>query len=96
MKFRAGSEVPAGAVIYPSLGSSAQHPDLSQEIETLSKHETSRRLTFGGETPNHPRSFSFESGKPVNFGSSIPLPLFSFHFTDLLRPYFVWHDPHGS
>ncbi|KAG9190895.1 hypothetical protein G6011_08983 [Alternaria panax] len=61
MKFRAGSEVPAGAVIYPTIGSGAQHPDLSQEIETL----TSRRLTFGGD---HPRSFSFESDKTVNFG----------------------------
>ncbi|KAH6875716.1 hypothetical protein BKA58DRAFT_310722, partial [Alternaria rosae] len=68
MKFRAGSEVPAGAVIYPSLGSGAHiGPDLSQEIETLTA-SPSRRLTFGGETPNHSRSFSFESGKTVNFG----------------------------
>ncbi|KAL1797615.1 hypothetical protein ACET3X_004221 [Alternaria dauci] len=65
MKFRAGSEVPAGAVIYPTLGSAA-HPDLSQETET--PPSPSRRLTFGGETPNHPRSFSFESSKTVNFG----------------------------
>ncbi|CAI9636577.1 unnamed protein product [Alternaria burnsii] len=66
MKFRAGSEVPAGAVIYPNLGSGAQHLDLSQETET--PLSPSRRLTFGGETPNHPRSFSFESSKTVNFG----------------------------
>jgi hypothetical protein len=86
MKFRAGSEVPAGAVIYPSLGSGAQQPDLSQEIETLTA-SPSRRLTFGGETPNHPRSFSFESGKPVNFGTSIPpLLLFSFHLLTCLGP----------
>ncbi|KAI4714717.1 hypothetical protein J4E89_000398 [Alternaria sp. Ai002NY15] len=68
MKFRAGSEVPAGAVIYPSLGSGVHNgPDLSQEIETLTA-SPSRRLTFGGEAPNHPRSFSFESGNTVNFG----------------------------
>jgi hypothetical protein len=70
MKFKAGSEVPAGAIIYPSLGSGAQYPELSHEVETLTE-SPSRRLTFGGETPNHPRSFSFESGKAVNFGASI-------------------------
>jgi hypothetical protein len=70
MKFGAGSEVPAGAVIYPSLGSGAHGPDLSQEIETLTA-SPSRRLTFGGETPNQSRSFSFESSKTVNFGTSM-------------------------
>jgi hypothetical protein len=94
MKFRAGSEVPAGAVIYPSLGSSAQHPDLSQEIETLTA-SPSRRLTFGGETPNHPRSFSFESGKTVNFGRSM-FVFVLFPLTDLLRSRIYWHNPHGS
>ncbi|KAF1829642.1 hypothetical protein BDW02DRAFT_602374 [Decorospora gaudefroyi] len=67
MKFRAGSEVPTGAVVYPSLGSGVRYPELSQEVETLTA-SPSRRLTFGGETANHPRSFSFESGKAVNFG----------------------------
>jgi hypothetical protein len=51
MKFRAGSEVPSGAIVYPSLGSAVHYPELSQE------------------SPSHPRSFSFESGKPVNFGT---------------------------
>jgi hypothetical protein len=77
MKFRAGSEVPAGAVIYPNLGSGAQHLDLSQETET--PLSPSRRLTFGGETPNHPRSFSFESSKTVNFGTYTLWVLFSLH-----------------
>jgi hypothetical protein len=76
MKFRAGSEVPTGAVIYPSLGSGSPYPDLSKEIETLTA-SPSRRLTFGGEAPTHPRSFSFESGKPVNFGTSM---LFSYPY----------------
>lgn len=68
MKFRAGSEVPTGAVIYPNLGAVVNQSELSQEVEAL-KGSPSRRLTFGGETPNHPRSFSFESGKPINFGT---------------------------
>jgi hypothetical protein len=68
MKFRAGSEVPTGAVIYPNLGSGVKYPELSQEVEAL-KGSPSRRLEFGGETPNHPRSFSFESGRAINFGT---------------------------
>jgi hypothetical protein len=68
MKFRAGSEVPSGAIVYPSLGSAVHYPELSQDVETLTA-SPSRRLTFGGESPSHPRSFSFESGKPVNFGT---------------------------
>jgi hypothetical protein len=72
MKFRASSEVPTGAIVYPSLGSALKYPELSQDVETLTA-SPSRRLTFGGETPNHPRSFSFESGKPVNFGTSMNL-----------------------
>jgi hypothetical protein len=74
MKFRAGSEVPTGAVFYPTLGSGIQYPELSQDVETLTA-SPSRRLTFGGETANHPRSFSFESGKAVNFGKFTYLPL---------------------
>lgn len=69
MKFRAGSEVPSGAVVYPSLGSGVEYPKLSQSNASPSA-TPSRRLTFGGETANHPRNFSFESGKPVDFGWS--------------------------
>ncbi|KAH3909215.1 hypothetical protein HBI56_187840 [Parastagonospora nodorum] len=68
MKFRAGSEVPSGAVIYPTL-SSVQYPEISQEAESPST-SPSRRLTFGEATANQSRSFSFESGKAVDFGPS--------------------------
>jgi hypothetical protein len=71
MKFRAGSEVPTGAVLYPTLAS-VQYPDIAQEASTPSA-SPSRRLTFGGEHANHPRSFSFESGKEVDFGKSTSL-----------------------
>lgn len=67
VKFRAGSEVPSGAVVYPTLEPSVQYPDLSQDDETPIA-SPSRRLTFGGVTANHPRQFSFESGTPVDFG----------------------------
>ncbi|KAF2845856.1 hypothetical protein T440DRAFT_472333 [Plenodomus tracheiphilus IPT5] len=68
MKFRAGSEVPMGAVIYPTLqAGGVQYPELAQDDTTLTV-SPSRRLTFGGEAANHPRDFSFEAGKPVNFG----------------------------
>ncbi|KAL5116887.1 hypothetical protein ACEQ8H_005239 [Pleosporales sp. CAS-2024a] len=66
MKFRAGSEVPTGAVIYPTL-SSVHYPEIGNEAESQSA-SPSRRLTFGGPTANHPRYFSFESGKAINFG----------------------------
>ncbi|KAH7392113.1 hypothetical protein DE146DRAFT_723161 [Phaeosphaeria sp. MPI-PUGE-AT-0046c] len=66
VKFRAGSEVPNGAVIYPNL-SNVQYPELAEDSETPNA-SPSRRLTFGGASANHPRSFSFESGKAVNFG----------------------------
>lgn len=69
MKFRAGSEVPLGAVLYPTLAG-VNYPDLAQGGESPST-SPARRLTFGGEAPNHPRSFSFESGKAVNFGRSM-------------------------
>lgn len=71
MKFRAGSEIPSGAVLYPSLGSGVEYPQLRQDHGSPTG-SPSRRLTFGGEAANHPRSFSFESGKPVNFGTLSP------------------------
>ena len=68
MKLRAGSEVPTGAIIYPSLqASEAQYPDLSHDDEAPIA-SPSRRLTFGGEIPNLPRDFSFEAGRPIDFG----------------------------
>ncbi|KAF2628039.1 hypothetical protein BU25DRAFT_339924 [Macroventuria anomochaeta] len=67
MKFRAGSEVPSGAVVHPSLEFDVEYPKLPQG-DASPTASPSRRLTFGGESANHPRSFSFESGKPVNFG----------------------------
>lgn len=69
MKFRAGSEVPSGAVLYPSLGSGVEYPKLPQG-DASPAASPSRRLTFGGKTANHPRSFSFEAGQSVNFGKS--------------------------
>jgi hypothetical protein len=66
VKFRAGSEMPTGAVVYPTLAS-VQYPDIAQDSESPSA-SPSRRLTFGGATSNHPRSFSFESGKAIDFG----------------------------
>lgn len=69
MKFRAGSEVPTGTVIYPTLQpGGVQYPELSQDDETPIA-SPSRRLTFSGEAANHPRNFSFEAGKPVDFGT---------------------------
>jgi hypothetical protein len=67
MKFRAGSEVPTGAVIYPTLQTSVQYDELETGTESLMA-SPSRRLTFGGKTADHPRSFSFDSGNTVNFG----------------------------
>lgn len=68
MKFRAGSEVPMGAVIYPTLQTGGvQYPELSQDDKSL-HGSPSRRLTFGEEAANQPRDFSFEVGKRVNFG----------------------------
>jgi hypothetical protein len=68
VKPRAGSEVPSGEVVYPTLGS-VQYPDIAHDADSPSA-SPSRRLTFGGPTANHSRSFSFESGKTVNFGKS--------------------------
>lgn len=69
MKLRAGSEIPSGAVVYPSLGSGVEYPNLTQGGASPTA-SPSRRLTFGGETASHPRSFSFEAGKPIDFGKS--------------------------
>ncbi|KAH9873378.1 hypothetical protein J1614_005776 [Plenodomus biglobosus] len=71
MKFRAGSEVPMGAVIYPTLQTGGvQYPELSQDDKSLNG-SPSRRLTFGEVAANQPRDFSFEAGKRVNFGKSL-------------------------
>jgi hypothetical protein len=68
MKFRAGSEVPNGAIFYPTLAG-LQNTDVSQD-SAFPTASPSRRLTFGGQAANHPRTFSFEAGKTVNFGKS--------------------------
>jgi hypothetical protein len=66
VKPRAGSEMPSGAVVYPTLGC-VEYPDIAQD-DASPTASPSRRITFGGPTANHTRSFSFESGKAVNFG----------------------------
>lgn len=76
MKFRAGSELPTGAVIYPTL-SSVQYPEIAQDAGSPSA-SPSRRLTFGEATANQPRSFSFELGKTVDFGESHILSYMNF------------------
>lgn len=95
MKFRAGSEVPTGAVIYPSLGSGAKYPELAQDTDSLTG-SPSRRLTFGGETPNHPRSFSFEAGQAVSFGTWTCLESYHVPLLTFARSYIDWYDPHGA
>lgn len=67
MKFRAGSAVPSGAVIYPTLQSGVQYHALPNGDETLQAVSPSRRLTFGGATSNTPGEFSFQSNKPISF-----------------------------
>lgn len=69
MKFRAGSEVPTGAVIYPTLGNSVEYPAIP-EVSEPAVASPSRRLTFGGATENTPAIFTFESDKPIEFGPS--------------------------
>lgn len=66
MKLRAGSEVPSGAVIYPTIQSGVEYPALPEGEESPAG-SPSRRLTFGG-TINTPAKFSFKSDKPINFG----------------------------
>ncbi|KAF2476995.1 uncharacterized protein BDR25DRAFT_276635 [Lindgomyces ingoldianus] len=69
IKFRAVSELPPDAVVYPSL-----HPSDGIEYPTLPTREESfvgspnRRLTFGGPKSNVPGSFLFKSDKPMTFG----------------------------
>jgi len=70
VKFRAGSEVPSGAVIYPNLrnAGSVEYPAIAEECENKAETSPSRRLTFGGATANTPGEFSFTSNKPIDFG----------------------------
>jgi hypothetical protein len=68
MKLRAGSEVPSGAVIYPSLGNSVEYPCIAEGAEEASA-SPSRRLTFGGTTESTSAEFSFQSDKPISFGA---------------------------
>jgi hypothetical protein len=68
MKLRAGSEVPAGAVFYPKMQAGVAYPTLTQ-IEEPQNKTPSRRLTFGGDERKILPDFSFESDKPIKFGS---------------------------
>lgn len=73
MKFRAGSEVPSGAVIYPTLRGTGnvQYPAIRENDESSEVPvSSSRRLTFGGATVSTPGEFSFKSDKPINFPTS--------------------------
>ncbi|PSN68022.1 hypothetical protein BS50DRAFT_492701 [Corynespora cassiicola Philippines] len=69
MKLRAGSEVPTGAVIYPTLQPGVEYPELPKADESP-VGSPSRRLTFGGATANTPTKFSFKSDKSISFGPS--------------------------
>ncbi|PVH99749.1 hypothetical protein DM02DRAFT_564018 [Periconia macrospinosa] len=66
MKLRAGSEVPSGAVIYPTLqGTGAgdvEYPAIPADTDS-----PSRRLTFSGVGGNTPGEFSFKSGRTMDF-----------------------------
>ncbi|KAF2020588.1 hypothetical protein BU24DRAFT_487173 [Aaosphaeria arxii CBS 175.79] len=66
MKFRAGSEIPTGAVLYPKL-TSVEYPALPNEVDTT-VGSPSRRLTFGGASDNTPAKFDFKSDKNIDFG----------------------------
>ncbi|KAF2712932.1 hypothetical protein K504DRAFT_472454 [Pleomassaria siparia CBS 279.74] len=68
-KLRAGSEVPSGAVIYPTLQTSAEYPALPNGDEMTSP---SRRLTFGGMASNTPGKFLFKSDKSITFSPVAP------------------------
>jgi hypothetical protein len=70
VKFRAGSEVPLGAVIYPTLRNTAsvEYPAIAEESENQAETSPFRRLTFGGATAYTPGEFSFTSNKPIDFG----------------------------
>ncbi|CAI6333082.1 unnamed protein product [Periconia digitata] len=69
MKLRAGSEIPAGAVVYPSLqgGGDVEYPTIHEDSES-SAASPSRRLTFGDVEANKPSEFSFQSSKAIDFG----------------------------
>jgi hypothetical protein len=69
VKLRAGSEVPAGAVFYPKLHPGVQYPALAENEEPQNK-TPSRRLTFGGPEGMPQMDFSFESDRPIKFGSA--------------------------
>lgn len=71
VKMRAGSVVPAGAVVYPKLGSGAGvvYPTLPENVQETEANTPSRRLTFGGEDGMRLPDFSFESNKPIKFGN---------------------------
>ncbi|KAF2114500.1 hypothetical protein BDV96DRAFT_613184 [Lophiotrema nucula] len=67
IKFRAGSEAPSGAVVYPALNPGVDYPALPEgDVSPIGS--PSRRLTFGGNDVNLPGQFSFKSDKPINFG----------------------------
>lgn len=71
MKFRAGSEVPSGAVLYPKLGKSVEYPTIAENSGSGSASASpSRRLTFGGATEHTPAAFSFQSDQAIEFGPS--------------------------
>jgi hypothetical protein len=72
MKFKGGSEIPEGAVIYPTLKLAAERSTLPGDGNSPST-SPSRRLEFGGEVVSNPRQFSFESGRPINFGKQSTL-----------------------
>jgi len=63
-----GNEVASGAVIYPTLQTNAAPYPAPAQDDVTQTASPSRRLTFGGETADHPRDFSFKAGKAVNFG----------------------------
>lgn len=69
MKLRAGSEIPAGAVVYPTLqgANDVEYPAIHENAESAAA-SPSRRLTFDGVGANVPGDFSFKSSKPMDFG----------------------------
>jgi hypothetical protein len=69
MKFRAGSEVPAGSVLYPKLQPGVAYPDLPEGDEA-EVGSAVRRLTFGEAPTGSAPEFSFQSDKTIKFGPS--------------------------
>jgi hypothetical protein len=78
MKFKGGSEVPTGAVIYPTLKTTTEGSTLPGNGNSPST-SPSRRLEFGGEAVSHSRQFSFESGRPINFGKQVVVAIHMFY-----------------